>query len=224
MTIAIVHYNTPQLTDAAIRSVRKHTPGCQFVVFDNSDNSPFMSEDNDITIIDNTKGQIVDFGKMLSHYPKRETDKRNRSNFGSAKHCKSVDVLMDMLPDGFILMDSDVLVTRDISDLVCGASVCGKERVKEGVSLFLPYLCWLNVPLLRHYHIHYFNGEKMWALSDTYPNNRYDTGAWLYEEVNNKGLVYKRVDIMDYIVHFGHGSWRDRDASDWLNAYKFLYE
>ena len=224
MTVAIVNYNTTELTDAAIRSVRKHTPGCQVIVFDNSDKTPFVPSVPDVEVLDNTKGQIVDFDEMLSRYPNRETGERNRSNFGSAKHCMSVDKLMNMLPDGFVLMDSDVLVTRDISELVSNAVVCGTVGIKEGVQLFLPYICWLNVPLLQYHHIRYFNGDKMWALSDIYPNNRYDTGAWLYEEVNTKNLVYKSVDIMDYIVHFGHGSWYGRDASEWLNAYKFLYE
>lgn len=40
-TVVIVNYNTQSLTDCAIRSLNKHTPGCRVVVFDNSDRTPF---------------------------------------------------------------------------------------------------------------------------------------------------------------------------------------
>ena len=56
--ILIVHYNTPELTLATIKSVRKHTPGCYFYVFDNSDKYPFVPDRNDICVFDNTKGAI----------------------------------------------------------------------------------------------------------------------------------------------------------------------
>ena len=40
--IAIVHYNTPELTEAAIMSVRKHcVVDYHFTIFDNSDTRPF---------------------------------------------------------------------------------------------------------------------------------------------------------------------------------------
>ena len=83
--IAIVHYNTPELTRAAILSVRKHTPGCTFTVFDNSDKRPFEPMDG-VRVIDNTGGQVIDFDAMLARYP----DKRDTANeHGSAKHIAS---------------------------------------------------------------------------------------------------------------------------------------
>ena len=59
--IVIVHYNTPELTYATIQSVRKFTPGCDFIIFDNSDTRPFKIQDEDITIYDNTKGNLINF-------------------------------------------------------------------------------------------------------------------------------------------------------------------
>ncbi len=223
INVAFVHYNTPELTSAAIMSLNKRTPGCIVTVFDNSDARPFVNTFSNVSVIDNTRGQIIDFDKMLDDYPDRQVDDRNKSNFGSAKHCKSVDMLMDMIPEGFVLMDSDVLVTKDIKGLVCRDVVCGMKHEKDGVTLFQPFLCWINVPLLKVHGIRYFNGEKMWALSDVFPNNRYDTGAWLYEEVINKGLKWLSVDIWQYIIHLGHGSWRGKNAEKWLNEHKDLY-
>lgn len=40
MRVAIVHYNTPKLTAAAVRSLWKHTPGVRVTVLDNSDRLP----------------------------------------------------------------------------------------------------------------------------------------------------------------------------------------
>ena len=42
-TVAIVHYNTPELTRATILSIRKHGGmNYRIVVFDNSDQRPFL--------------------------------------------------------------------------------------------------------------------------------------------------------------------------------------
>lgn len=223
--VAVVHYNTPELTDAAIRSLNKRTPGCMVTVFDNSDEKPFVNNFGNVTVIDNTKGQVIDFDEMLSHYPDKQDDDRNRSNFGSAKHCRSVDYLFDVLPDGFVLMDSDVLISKDIKGFVRhDKAVAGTRLTKDGVTLFQPMLCWLNVPMLKANGIRYFNGEKMWALSNTFPNNRYDTGAWLYEDVSGKGLDFIDIDIYRYIIHFGHGSWRKKDYTQWLDNNRTLFE
>ena len=222
--VAIVHYNTPKMTEATIRSLEKVCPGCHVVIFDNSDIKPFTKEFYNVEIIDNTKGQIVDFDKMLSRFPKREIYDRNKSNFGSAKHCRSVDVLFRYLPDGFVLMDSDILVFKDIKDFVdTKKAIIGHENRKEGVLLIDPFICWLNVPMLRKNKIKYFNGTKMWALSDKKPNNRYDTGAWVFEEVRKKRLPWSGMDIWNYIVHFGHGSWREKNSMKWLDEHRNLY-
>ena len=73
-TIAIIHFNTPELTEACILSIRKH--GCDWpvVVFDNSrevtwpagegmpermiEAHPFTRRMKGVKIIDNTKGQV----------------------------------------------------------------------------------------------------------------------------------------------------------------------
>ena len=224
INVAIVHYNTPELTEAAIKSLNKCTPGCRVTVFDNSDENPFVNTFQNVSVIDNTKGQVVDFDEMLSHYPERQDDDRNKSNFGSAKHTRSVDALMDLLPDGFILMDSDVLVSKDIRNMLSvDAAVAGTYQLKEGVGLVQPFLCWINVPILKASGVRYFNGDKMWALSNKYPNNRYDTGAWLFEELKTKGLYWRQMNIWQYIIHLGHGSWRDKNIRKWLNEHKNLY-
>ena len=226
LTAAIVNYNTTQLTECAIRSLLKHVPTARVVVFDNSDTNPFHSTISQVEVIDNTHGHFINFEAELEKYPDREAiGGRNRSNYGSAKHCMSVDLLMDMLPDGFLLMDSDVLLLKSPEPMIrADKAATGAVRHKRGIMLLQPFICWLNVPMLRDYGIRYFNGQKMWALSQQFPNNRYDTGAWLFEEICNKGLHWMLVDIWQYIVHFGHGSWKEKDAEEWLYKNKELWK
>ena len=71
-TVAIIHYNTPELTMAAIGSLLKNGGGpFRVVVFDNSDERPFPMAMN-VTVLDNTQGQIIDFDKELEKYPERD--------------------------------------------------------------------------------------------------------------------------------------------------------
>ena len=220
--VAFVHYNTPELITAAIQSLNKNCPGCDVTVFDNSDEKPFVNCFENVTVIDNTKGEIVDFEKLLAKYPDREVGDRNKSNFGSAKHCSSVEALFKYMPDGFVLMDSDVLVHGDITTIVDPKmAIIGEKGFKDGVYLIHPFLCWINVPMLKANKVHYFNGNKMWAL---HPGDRYDTGAWVFEDVNNKKLPWRTISFSKFILHMGHGSWRGKKASEWLQANANLWK
>ncbi len=221
--VAIVHYNTPTLTEAAIRSLQKQAPGCRVTVWDNSDREPFTATDAApfLRVIDNTKGQLIDWEAFLAQYPEREMGDVSKSNFGSAKHSKSVDMLFDLLPDGFLLMDSDVLVMTDVRPLVDRRmALVGGHQVKHGIGLLQPFLCWLNVPMLAEHGVRYFDGRHIWALT---PGCRWDTGAWVLHEVMTKGLPWKIADIWHVIVHLGHGSWLGSKAQAWLERHKFLY-
>ena len=229
-TVVIVNFNTQKLTEAAIRSLENHTLGCRIVVFDNSDKEPFVNTfDNvNIKVIDNTKGQHIDFEKFLAEYPDKYPTPEN--NYGSAKHCKTVDYCFDLFPEGFLLMDSDVLVKKDVSlffDDSCawvGRMELHRNRWNYYLPRVLPYICYFNVPLLREHGIRYFNGEKMWALSHRHPDMWYDTGCWFYEACHEKSLPENHVNINDYILHLRHGSWNTTEANEWLEAHKDLWE
>ena len=60
-----VNFNTPELVDALIKSIYKNSgvpeKDINIIVFDNSDKRPFVSDK--VTVLDNTKGQIIDFDK-----------------------------------------------------------------------------------------------------------------------------------------------------------------
>ena len=238
MVAAIVHYNTPKLTRAAVLSLWKHTPGCRVVIFDNSDTLPFLSKNASfaaasagmLEVIDNTQGQHIDFRAWLETFPDREPSPGN--DYGSAKHCYSVQLLCDMLREPLLLMDSDVLVKRDVTPFFrhpdcawvgeTGENV--RRRFGYDIRKVQPFLCWLNVPLMDARGIRYFNPEWMWNLTTKRPNHRYDTGAWLCRAVREAGLPTCELPLRDYIVHLGHGSWRDRNPMAWLQQHRELWE
>ena len=226
MEILTVHYNTPELMDAMIRSVRRFTD-CTIHVFDNSDSKPFVNTFEGVDVIDNTEGQVIDFEAFLDRYPEK---KPRISNYGSPKHCKTVNACFKLFPDGFILMDSDVLVKKDITELWDERFAWVGEPhldTPKGVPVMrlLPFLCYVNVPVCREYGAKYFNGEWMWHLVDRSPNKWYDTGAWFYRDTMERNVPYRIVQIDEYIEHFNHGSHSTLNESrfDWLEKHKNLW-
>ena len=225
--VAIVNFNTPDLTIAAIQSVKRHTPDAVIHIFDNSDRAPVHITWPDVEYIDNTRGQIVNWQQWLEGYPRREPEPTN--NYGSAKHTYTIQWLIDHINDELVLLDSDALLHRDISDLYNPETIFAAElRTNRGfwgadVVRASPILCYLNVPMMCEHGITYFNGAKMWALVPEKPASRYDTGAWFFEQCEAKHLPYRTFALSDYAVHFGHGSWRQRPAQLWLLQHKALW-
>ena len=223
-TVAIVHYNTPELTAATVRSVQKHTPGCHIVVFDNSDTRPFPLMDG-VTVIDNTKGQLIDFDALLDKYPDKV---QTVNNHASSKHIASVDALFDIIPGGFVLLDSDVLIKKDISPFF-DESVAWAGKVEYEPKFWFmtvrcfPFLLWINVPACRKKGIRFWHEGKAYKLShEGVPY--YDTGGSFYEDCIKARLPYREVEINDYIEHLVGGSYAKRDWRVWLDEHRALYE
>jgi hypothetical protein len=82
--IAIVHYNTPELTEAAILSARKWCEGDWHVtVLDNSDARPFKKRMKGVKVLNNREGQLIDFDKELEKWPDRCEELAYKRNFAS---------------------------------------------------------------------------------------------------------------------------------------------
>lgn len=213
-----------------IRSVNKHTPSCTIYVFDNSDEDPFVNKFDNVEVIDNTRGQLIDFDKWLEQFPERKSPPR--SNYGSVKHTLSIEACFDLLPDGFVLMDSDVLVKKDIScfwdesKAWVGEPFYENHVNKAWVMRLLPFLCYLNVPMLRKYGIRYLNADWLWHLWDKEPNKYYDTGAWFLKDCIEKGVPGRLEKITEYVEHYWHGShaFRNESLVDWIIEHKELWK
>ena len=255
-TIAIIHFNTPELTEACIMSIRKH--GCEWpvVVFDNSADltvpagtngnpeellikaRPLKRRMKGVKVINNTKGQVIDFDKFLAEYPERNAKLGiyKSSVWGSAKHIVTVQKLWELIPDGFILVESDILLKRDIRELwheqysFVGYVQRNQEGNRFKVPRILPMLCYMNVPLLTKEGARYFDPDRCWGLKADYNDrtNWFDTGACLLDDVLRmrprlKGL---HVDINHYVKHYGGGSWHQDDVErqlDWIEDNEELW-
>ena len=224
--VAIVHFNTPELTRAAIQSLWKHTPDCSVVVFDNSDRRPFGEMEN-VRVIDNTKGQVIDFDEFLSRFPDK-SDTEN--NWGSAKHCYTIQKLWEYLPGGFVLADSDVLFKKDISPLFDKSVAYGgtvyvdERRANKKVPRLYPFLCWINVPMCKRAGVSYFDPVRNWHLTASQnPYDWYDTGASFLEDCRKLKLPGDEYNISNYIIHLGRASHCGTPWEKWLEEHKDLY-
>lgn len=224
--IGIIHYNTPELTEATIKSINKHTTNSHITILDNSTINPFIAKFDNVTILDNTTGKFIDFEKFKNLFPNKPPSDGN--DYGSAKHCYSIQFLIDYINKPFILVESDILLTNDIScfqDLskIFVGSIQTQHKKGFYIKRIKPFLCFINVQLMRENNVIFFNPEKMWDLTTILPNRVYDTGAAFFEQCINLNLPYKEIDINKYMVHLGHGSWYKKDAKKWISKFKYLW-
>ena len=237
-TVAIIHYNTPELTMAAIGSLLKNGGGpFRVVVFDNSDTRPFEGATN-VQVFDNTKGQIIDFEKELEKFPERDRSIgcAKGCEFGSVKHMMTVQKLWELLPQGFVLMESDILIKKNIDEFfreeysVYGYCQKAQPHNPFNIGRMLPMLCWMNVPMLTREGAKYFDPTRTYGLlpgGRQNRNNWYDTGAVLLEDILTKRPRLKGYhrDIREFVEHYGSGSWAKNDLNQqmaWLEAHKNL--
>lgn len=234
--LCTVHFNTPDLMDALIKSIDMHVPNYHLYIFDNSDKFPYKTTHPNITILDNTRGQIIDFDKWLQQYPNRFKSGGKVNNWGSAKHCYTIQKCMDLINENFILLDSDVLLKKDISPLFDEHYIyVGQSQTQPKSTIYrvLPYLCFINNKLCKLKNITYFDPNYMHGLHYIKNNkiaDSYDTGGAFYQHTRKQH--FKEINIDDYIVHYKGGSWSETEqtmhgikisAQVWLTQNKKYY-
>lgn len=207
--ILIVNYNTTELTNACIFSINKRMPGYNIYVFDNSDKVPYENTyfDN-VTIIDNTKGWYVNFAPWLKEMNAIPNSGARKNNYGSAKHCVSVDIGFLLIGRDVILMDSDVLLKKDCSDIIDKRCVYSSEIAVQpncDIRRVLPFLCYMNYEMCRMNGIRFFDKTHMHGLNNGKYCDRYDTGAGFYLQCED--LKHKEIKCDEYIEHYAGGSW-----------------
>ena len=235
--VAMIHFNTPEITEAAVQSIRKHGgEKYEIVIFDNSADStttlgtnkarPFTAKLPGVTVIDNTKGQVIDFDKFLAEYPDREPYWAMLSNFGSAKHIRTVQELWKLIPQGFVLLEGDAILTKPIDwmwrdEFAVVGRVQWHTNNPIDIPRYYPFLLYMNVPKLVAKGVSFFDPMRCWALQkgEITRGNWYDTGASLLEDVINgkPELVGWNVKELDsYYLHYHGGSWKKSDIGNQL--------
>ena len=248
--VAIIHFNTPELTEAGIKSLRKHGgEDYRVIVFDNSATltlpdgkviqaRPFTAKMDGVEVIDNTRGQVIDFDKFLAEYPDRNPSVGiyKSSVWGSAKHIVTVQKLWELLPEGFVLMESDILLKKPIDEFFreeysfVGFVQWHQKGNPFDVPRIMPMLCWMNVPMLTREGARYFDPDRCWGLKADRNDrgNWMDTGACLLDEVLKKRPRLKglHVDIRLFVEHYGGGSWKQNNLNAqmaWINSHRHLW-
>jgi len=219
INICIVHYNTPKLTECLVRSINKFVPESTIYIFDNSDKLPFTYRQGNIMYFDNTKGQIINFDEWLNSIKTKVT---LGNKHASAKHCYTVQKCMELIDDDFILLDSDVLLKKDITPLFdSNYAYVGDTELWQGNRRVIPYCCFINVKKCKENGINYYNEKYIVGLTKSC---RYDTGAYFWLECEK--LPHKTIKYTDYIVHLDDGSQKYENSKkheEWLLKYKSLY-
>lgn len=243
--VAIVHFNTPELTEAAILSLRK---SCGFeydvTVFDNSDKRPFMVKMPGVTVIDNTKGQYINFEKELEKCPDRSDDMGIVFGgvYGSAKHMMSVQYIMDnVLTEDFLLLDGDVLIKNNLDvlwvrDHNAAGFVQGWRTSNNPFQIdrFLPMLLYINSRKCKETNVRFYDPERCYALQKdgkANRNNWYDTGASFLEDIiknkpKSNGITFSREIYTSLFLHYQKASWYKADKAghmEWLNQHRKLW-
>ena len=222
--ILIIHYNTPYLTECLVRSINLFVKDAVIYIFDNSDKNPFIAHFDNVTVFDNTNGEIIDFDELLERFPERKKTNAFKNNYASAKHCLSVQKCMELINDNFVLLDSDVLLRRSIDDffddkyIFIGSTELWKTKDSNvrAKTRAIPYICYINVDLCKKYNISYFDEKHIFGLSSQ--GDSYDTGTFFFEQIYNKKIDWKKVAITNYIVHYKAASWVDEAKK--FNGYK----
>lgn len=235
--ICIIHFNTPDLTYCLVRSINKYTPGATIYIFDNSDKKPFLNTFDNVTVFDNTKGQIIDFNEVLKKYPLHVKSRGKTNNYGSAKHAISIQKCVELIGENFVLLDSDVLLKRDITPIfndkyvwVAGTeywtnkSIVGATKRKR----VCPFITFMNVDKMKDLGIEFYNDTHMLGFNNGPKCEEYETGVWFYE-ITPKELR-REINYSDYVVHFRAGSWledartkhkyKQVDPAKWLERNK----
>lgn len=223
----IAYFNTPELTEAAVRSFRKQDfDGC-IVIFDNSDKHPWTAKMDGVEVIDNTKGQLIDFNAELERHPRRDklSGDWQGCGFGSVKHMMTVEWMLQHSEEPFLLADSDILLKANIYEMIDPAytavgTVDAGWNNPRGIQRLLPFLCYINAPKCRKLGLHYYDPNRAWALDKKSDSRWYDTGASFLEDLLKcKQASLKQIDINQKMLHLGSGSWMNKlTYKDWLMA------
>lgn len=114
---------------------------------------------------------------------------------------------MEIIDDGFMLLDSDILVKKDFTPLYDGTKVfVGKgEKMKTFKKRVEPFMCYINTKMCKEHNIHYYDENHMLGFYESNGGENYDTGCWFYEACKN--LPKREITTAPYMIHFRAASW-----------------
>lgn len=227
MKFCIVHYNTPELTTCLCASINKFHDNAEIIILDNSDKRPFNTANifNNVKVLDNTKQKLINFSLENLVIDKQAYKTIMKSNgCGSAKHTLSIQYLINNINEDFILLDSDVLIKKNLSEIINKNYICSCDIIKTSrPERIAPFIVYFNIKRIKDEKLCFFDNKRMCGLSSL--NNSsyviYDTGASFLEDIKKLKMPINKINYNDYIIHYGNGSWKSNRKSytfDVINA------
>lgn len=122
MNFLIINFNTQDFTERLIMSINKFNDDAKIIVLDNSDKTLFVNNFKNVIVADNTRGQLINFDDFINQFPEAKYTQGRWNRFASAKHCYTIEWCIQHSRENFILLDSDVLLKKNCSDLLDGVS------------------------------------------------------------------------------------------------------
>lgn len=205
ITISICNFNTTQLTNNCIKSIFENFKSYPFkiVVLDNSDKYVFNTKFN-VSIIDNTKQQLINFDKII----KKISRVYSKNNYASFKHCYSIQFLLNICnTDKMLLFDSDTKLLKDIDFINDNIISAFNIELNGKIYRALPYIQYFNVKMMNMLNIKYFDAYRMHGGFNIINDSIYDTGASFYEDCIKYNAPIQIIDHKCYIWHKKQGSW-----------------
>jgi hypothetical protein len=105
-----------------------------------------------------------------------------------------------------ILVDSDVLFKQNPLNVIDRNYTC-KGFYNEYIYRIEPFLEYFNLDKIKQYGLNFFDSSRILGISsDSYL--KYDTGGSFTEDLFKIGKSeFCNIDLDEYIVHFGGGSY-----------------
>lgn len=191
MKYLIVNYNTSLLVNALINNIQLFDKNSDICVFDNSDKCVFTTEYANTTILDNTNNNLLNFDTEW----RKITQLENKNN-GSWKHAMSVEWFFEYCDEPFVLLDSDVIIKKDISNIIRTDILFAGDVVCNRV---LPMCIYINTPLCKAEKKRFFDGVTICPFKEV------DTGYY-FRNVCANGPILK-FNMFEYIYHLGGASY-----------------
>jgi len=238
MKYFIVHYNTPELTTALCSSVIKNDNDAEIYIFENSDKRKFENVFQNVKVLDNSKHEIIEYEKIYDDAAKYFTQWEKdihygRKTWGTLQHTRAVQWFIDTFNEEFILLDSDVLVKKPLNDIIDNSKCASCELYFKDGKLVraLPFLIYFNPKKLKEIGLNFFDISRINACKI-----EHDTGGSFGIDILKNNIDYKHINVTDYVVHFGNGSFRGNNLTanlpnteygtykDFLMRYKNLWK
>lgn len=220
--VCIIHYNTPFATECLVKSINRQVKDAHIYIFDNSDSKPFINNFDNVHVFDNTNGEYINFTEIIKQY-RPDYKKKTNFEFASFEHCISVQKCMELINENFVLMDSDILIKRDFSELYQEDKICVGYR-QIWADRICPILCFINVDLCKKYNVSYYN-DNIFGINNV-ENKTIDTGTYFTEKITNLPHIHN-ANIEHFMVHYSgasRGLIHKLTLERWLYKYKKLWD